>query len=115
MIIRYPFSSVLKKDIITLEQKKILKKKYRDKFGFNFYNKIAIMVGRFIPLKRFDLVINFWEKVSANDLLLVIGEGNELIKYSKIIKAKKLLGYEPKVTFKEGIQKFKEWFINSKV
>lgn len=30
--------------------------------------------------------------------------------YADITKAKNLLGYEPKTTFKEGIQKFVEWY-----
>ena len=30
--------------------------------------------------------------------------------YADIEKAKKLIGYEPKTTFKEGIKKFIEWY-----
>lgn len=32
--------------------------------------------------------------------------------YADITKAKELLGYEPKTTFKEGIQKFVDWYRN---
>lgn len=34
--------------------------------------------------------------------------------YADITKAKNLLGYEPKTTFKEGIQKFVEWYKSNK-
>jgi UDP-glucuronate 4-epimerase len=30
--------------------------------------------------------------------------------YANISKAEQLLGYQPSVTFEEGIEKFKEWY-----
>ena len=37
-------------------------------------------------------------------------QGDVDITYANINKAKELLGYEPKTTFKEGIKKFIEWY-----
>jgi glycosyltransferase involved in cell wall biosynthesis len=102
-ITRYPFSSIFKKDIITFNQKELLKQKYRDKLGYAFYNKIIIMVGRFIPLKRFDLIINYWERVSSDNLLLIIGEGNELNNYLQILKNKNLKNVKI-IPFQDTIQ-----------
>ena len=34
--------------------------------------------------------------------------------YADITKAKRLLGYEPKTTFKNGIKKYIEWYKNQK-
>ena len=33
--------------------------------------------------------------------------------YADITKAKKILGYEPKTKFEEGIKKFVEWYKNN--
>jgi glycosyltransferase involved in cell wall biosynthesis len=90
-IVRFPFSSVFEKDVITLKQKYSLKDIYRKKLGYSYYNKIAIMVGRFIPLKQFDLVIKSWINITLNNLLIVIGEGPELLSYQKIIKEYNIL------------------------
>ena len=34
--------------------------------------------------------------------------------YADVTKAKKLIGYEPKVTFEEGITNFVEWYKQNK-
>ena len=34
--------------------------------------------------------------------------------YADISKAKKLIGYEPKTTFEEGIKKFVDWYKENK-
>jgi UDP-glucuronate 4-epimerase len=77
----------------------------------------VINLGNHHPIKLKEMVLTI-EKVlnqKANYNLLPMQDGDVKITYADITKAKKLLGYEPKVTFKEGIQKFKQWFINSKV
>ena len=33
--------------------------------------------------------------------------------YADVTKARKLIGYEPKVSFEEGIEKYINWLINS--
>ncbi len=38
--------------------------------------------------------------------------GDVIQTYADITKAKKMLGYEPKVTFEEGVKKFVEWYLN---
>jgi glycosyltransferase involved in cell wall biosynthesis len=89
-IIRFPFSSVLKKDIVTLKQKYRLKEAYRNQLGYTYYSKIAIMVGRFIKLKNFTSIIHSWIDMPKNYLLMVIGEGPEIKNYENIIHSKNL-------------------------
>jgi len=89
-IIRYPFSSIKRKDIVTLDKRFLLKSKYRKEYGLNNYNKIAIMVGRFIKLKNFDSIIKMWVKMPKDFLLLLVGEGPELNLYKTIIQVNKL-------------------------
>lgn len=48
--------------------------------------------------------------IKAKKNLLPMQPGDVLITYSDTSKAKKMLGYEPKVTLEEGIEKFAEWF-----
>ena len=102
-IIRFPFSSVSSQEIVSVNDKILLKQKFIIEFGYQLYNRIAIMVGRFIPLKKFDLVIRSWVNVSSKNLLLLIGEGPELINYQKIIKDNnltnvKILPFQPKLS-----------------
>jgi UDP-glucuronate 4-epimerase len=77
----------------------------------------VINLGNHHPIKLKEMVqtIENVLNLKATYKRLPMQDGDVELTYADIIKAKKLLGYEPKVTFKEGIQKFKEWFINSKV
>ncbi len=90
-IIRYPFSSVFKKEIVNEEELKNLKKRYRKILFVSKYKKIAIMVGRFIKLKNFDSVIFSWINMPKDYLLILIGEGPELKVYEEIIRNKRLI------------------------
>ncbi|MDD4381954.1 MAG: SDR family NAD(P)-dependent oxidoreductase [Candidatus Dojkabacteria bacterium] len=58
-------------------------------------------------------MINIIEKhmgMKAKKDLLPMQKGDVLITYSDTYKAKKMLGYNPKITLNEGIEKFVEWF-----
>lgn len=52
------------------------------------------------------------KKAQINRLPMQPGDVNKTV--SDITKAQKLLGYQPKTTFKEGIKKFIEWRISNK-
>jgi len=80
------FSTLREKDIlstpITGEEKIVL----REKLGLPIDKKIAIAVGRFIPLKRYDCLLREWKKVDEECCLVLIGGGEELEKYQSIIQ-----------------------------
>ena len=48
--------------------------------------------------------------IKAKKKLLPMQPGDVLITYSNTNKAKKMLGYDPKITLDEGIEKFVEWY-----
>lgn len=58
----------------------------RQKLGLPTDKKIAIAVGRFIPLKRYDYLLKEWKRIDDNCCLLLIGGGEELEKYKEIIR-----------------------------
>ena len=48
--------------------------------------------------------------IEAKKKLLPMQKGDVLITYSNTEKAKKMLGYDPKTTLDEGIEKFVKWY-----
>jgi len=84
-IVKYHFTSLYKKDILNRKLSQEEKLKERNILGLKG-NKIAIAVGRFIPLKSFDLLIRIWENIDKNNYLYIIGEGQEKNFYQKIIE-----------------------------
>ena len=48
--------------------------------------------------------------IKAKKNLLPMQPGDVMITYSDTSKAKKMLGYDPKITLDDGIKKFVEWF-----
>ena len=48
--------------------------------------------------------------IEAKKKLLPMQPGDVMITYSDTSKAKKMLGYDPKITLDEGIKNFAEWF-----
>lgn len=78
----------------------------RKKLGIPTNAKLAIAVGRFIPLKRFDALINIWHRMPANYYLVVIGGGPEEHRYRSLISDKGLAnvvieGFHEKEKLKE--------------
>ena len=51
--------------------------------------------------------------VEPNIEVLPMQPGDVDRTYADITKANKLLGYNPSITFKEGIEKFVEWYKNN--
>lgn len=86
-IFRYPFSSLKKSDILNELISADDKKKIRQKLGIN-YNKVIISVGRFIPLKGFDVLMQSAVKYNDDVGVYIVG-GNPTVEY---IKMKEKLG-----------------------
>lgn len=88
-IYRYPFTSLSEDEImdkILSFDEKIENKK---KLGINT-NKVVLAVGRFIPSKKYDLLLNAWSKVNCESTLCIVGSGPEKEKYQNIINYLKL-------------------------
>ena len=81
----HTFSELEDNDILkspmTVGEKVIL----RRRLGLPDNKKIAIAVGRFIPLKRYDKLIKAWKDIPNDYLLLLIGGGIEEENYRRII------------------------------
>lgn len=84
-IMRYPFTSLYKNELLEQplcnEEKLVLRAKYRLRG-----KKIAIAVGRFIPLKNYDVLIRAWREIDNNHSLYIVGGGPEKEKYENIIE-----------------------------
>lgn len=80
------FSTLHKKDILDNSVSYEEKIKLRKKLGLDTNCKIAIAVGRFIPLKRYNELIEAWKIMPENYKLLLIGGGREKEKYEATIK-----------------------------
>lgn len=82
----HTFSTLHKKDILEKVLSYEKKKEIRKKLGFDPDCKIAIAVGRFIPLKRYNELINAWKNMPEDFQLLLIGGGEEKERYEETIK-----------------------------
>ena len=87
--------------------------------GINFISKNnrieneIFNIGNECPISTISLLNIIEKKLMAKTEIKYIETQNEaLITYSDITKAKNLLGYEPKVSFEEGIEHFLEWYKN---
>ena len=78
------------------------------------YEIINLGSGRTVSLSEMIETIEdvFGKKAIINRLPMQAGDVPQT--YANIEKARKLLGYNPSISFKEGITKFKEWY-NSQV
>lgn len=84
-IYRYPFTSLKSSDLILSQPMSSIKKNHlRQKLGFK-EEKIVISVGRFIPLKGFDVLLNASSKLDDNTGVYIVG-GEPTQEYLDIIK-----------------------------
>jgi len=83
-IVKYPFTSLYKKDLLKEPLDKNEKNDLRYQLGITG-EKIAVAVGRFIPLKYYDVLIEAWKDISKNYTLYLIGGGPEKDIYQKMI------------------------------
>ena len=69
-------------------------------------------IGNSMPVSLKDMINTIAKNLNKipkiKQLPMQLGDVNKT--YSDISKAKKLIGYEPKVSFEEGIRKFIEWY-----
>ncbi len=85
LIHRHNFSTLHKNDILRRELTADEKMSLRKEHGLPADKKIALAVGRFIPLKRYDVLIRLWENMTDEYCLLLIGGGPEKDSYEKYI------------------------------
>lgn len=85
----------------------ILKTLTYDKTNYEIIN-----LGNNKPTKLADLIKYIAQVTGTDPKINKMPEqpGDVPITYADINKAKKLLGYSPKVSIEEGLQKFNEWF-----
>lgn len=81
----HTFSELEDEDILKNPLSGEQKLQLREKLNLPKDNKIAIAVGRFIPLKRYDALIKVWKDMPDDYTLLLIGGGIEEGNYRKII------------------------------
>ena len=81
----HPFTSLHKEDIILPNQKSTLQKEYKEKLNLSG-KKVALAVGRFIPLKKYDILIKAWKDMPDDCILYIIGGGEEKENYERLIK-----------------------------
>lgn len=82
-ICRYPFSSLLDSDILSQPITESEKQKIRKKLKINEKN-VVISIGRFVPIKGFDLLINAAPKFCENTGIYIIG-GQPTNEYLELI------------------------------
>jgi glycosyltransferase involved in cell wall biosynthesis len=97
----HTFSTLHKEDILPNPISRQRKDSIRKVLGLNPDKKIAIAVGRFIPLKRYDQLILAWMNMPIDFELLLIGGGEEEKTYRKLIDDNHITnisidGYHPK-------------------
>lgn len=80
------FTTLHKTDILNTPISEDDKKTIREKLSLPINAKIAIAVGRYIPLKRYDILLRLWKNMPKDNVLLLIGGGPEKQAYEKIIK-----------------------------
>ena len=75
--------------------------------GFNVFN-----LGRGEKVKLLDFILEIEKNLGmeAKKKFLPLQQGDVLETSADISKAKKLLGYNPKVNVKEGVKKFIDWY-----
>lgn len=69
-------------------------------------------IGESTPIKLIDMIKTIEEKTNKKALTekLPMQAGDVNITYANIEKAKKLIGYKPKISFEVGIENFVKWF-----
>lgn len=77
----------------------------------NVYEVINLGNSNPITLKEMIITIGNVLNKTPNIKILPMQPGDVNTTYANIGKAKKMLNYNPKTSFKEGIEKFVEWYI----
>ncbi len=80
----HPFTSLHRSDIIRYTQKAGLQRESKLRLGRET-QKVVLAVGRFIPLKRYDVLIKAWKNMPADCFLYIIGGGSERKSYEDLM------------------------------
>ena len=86
----HPFSALVPDDFVDAPLSGAEKLTLRKKLGLPETQKIAVGVGRFIPLKRYAELIEAWADMPPSCTLLLIGGGREEEHYRAVIREKGL-------------------------
>ena len=81
----HPFTSLHEADIITFEEKVERQKEFKNKIGAGD-KKVVVAVGRFIQLKRYDVLIQAWKDMPSDCVLYLIGGGELRSDYERLIR-----------------------------
>lgn len=87
----HPFTSLHEADLIPYEAKAGLQREYKQKLGIGD-KKIALAVGRFILLKKYDILIKAWKDMPSDCALYLIGGGEERPRYEELIEREGISG-----------------------
>lgn len=95
------FTELEEDDILPAPLSREEKAVIRQKLGLPVDKRIAVAVGRFIGLKRYEHLIRAWKDMPRDDVLLLIGGGNMEETYNRLIQEYRLdnvilKGFEPK-------------------
>ena len=86
----HPFSALIPEDFVDEPLAQEEKQALRKKLGLPLEQKLAIGVGRFIPLKRYAELVEAWASMPSDCTLLLVGGGREEETYRKIMEEKGL-------------------------
>lgn len=77
------FTTLYEKDMISFEQKKKMQSEAKKSLGCGG-KKVVLAVGRFLKLKRYDVLIRAWKDMPDDCRLFLIGGGEEHMEYLQL-------------------------------
>ncbi len=89
-IYRIPFTTLYQKDIQNEEDIHLKKKLLRKKFNIDLKTMVIVAVGRYIPLKSFETLIEVSSRIKHPHQTYIIGDGPLRSSYNELIKNKEV-------------------------
>lgn len=83
-VFKHPFTTIYASDIVSFDDKIKLQKKYKKEINAEG-KKVAVAVGRFIPLKHYEDLIGAWQGAGDDCVLYLIGSGELKNNYQSLI------------------------------
>lgn len=84
-VFRHPFTNIYASDIVSFEEKLKLQQECKKRINAES-KKVALAVGRFIPLKKYEDLIRAWQNIGEDCVLYLIGSGVLKDCYLRLIK-----------------------------